>query len=49
MTFATLYGLNRCREMVEMHTEQAKSVIRNAFQETEFLCRLADELAGRKH
>ena len=49
MTFATLYGLDRCRRMVELHTEQAKAVIRSAFHETEFLCRLADELAGRKH
>ena len=49
VTFATLYGLERCRELVEEHTERAKEAIRDVFEETEFLCRLADELAGRKN
>jgi geranylgeranyl pyrophosphate synthase len=47
MTFVDLYGLEGCRELVSRHTEQAKIAVRNAFQETEFLCCLADELAGR--
>lgn len=48
VTFATLYGLEQCRELVNKHTEQAKQAIRGVFSNTEFLCRLADELADRK-
>ena len=47
MTFVDLYGLDGCRELVTRHTEQAKAAIREVFPETGFLCRLADELAGR--
>ena len=49
VTFATLYGLERCRELVESHTEAAKAAISGVFEDTSFLCRLADELAGRKN
>ena len=49
VTFATLYGLDRCRELVERHTEAAKAAISGVFEDTAFLCRLADELAGRKN
>ena len=47
VTFATLYGLEECRRLVKEHTEQAKAAIRGLFSNTEFLCRLADELADR--
>lgn len=48
-TFATLYGLDRCRELVEEHTELAKGSISGAFARPEFLCALADSLAKRKN
>lgn len=48
-TFATLYGLNRCRELVEEHTRLAKRSIAAAFPDAGFLCSLADWLAERKH
>ncbi|MDD6160051.1 MAG: polyprenyl synthetase family protein [Oscillospiraceae bacterium] len=47
-TFATLYGLERCRELVEEHTRRAKEAIRGLFPDTDFLCWLADALAQRK-
>lgn len=49
VTFATLYGLEQCRRLVEEHTERAKAAISDLFEDTAFLCRLADELAGRKN
>ena len=49
VTFATLYGLEQCRELVKKHTEQAKQAIQGVFSNTEFLCRMADELAERKN
>lgn len=49
VTFATLYGLDRCRELVAEHTERAKQAISGLFEDTSFLCRLSDELAGRKN
>ena len=48
-TFVTLYGINKCRELVDEHTKRAKEAINGAFQDTGFLCWLADELAGRNH
>lgn len=47
VTFAVLYGLEKCRELVRRHTERAKQAISGTFENTEFLCWLADELAGR--
>ena len=47
VTFAVLYGLDKCRELVHLHTERAKAAIVGAFEHTDFLCWLADELAGR--
>ncbi len=49
VTFATLYGLDRCRELVLEHTERAKKAISGLFENTEFLCALADELASRRN
>lgn len=48
-TFVTLYGIDKCRELVNEHTKQAKEAIEGVFQDTAFLCWLADELAGRNH
>lgn len=48
-TFAALYGLDRCRELVREHTEKAKAAISGVFADTGFLDWLADDLAGRDH
>ena len=48
-TFATLYGIERCRSLVAEHTEKAKQAISGIFERTVFLDWLADELAGRDH
>ena len=48
-TFATLYGLERCRELVAALTEEAKQSVRETFDCPEFLCALADSLAERKN
>lgn len=48
-TFASLYGLDRCRELVEEHTRLAKQSVSVAFERPEFLCALADCLAKRKN
>lgn len=47
-TYAAQYGLDRCRELVELLTEKAKQSVREAFERPEFLCALADSLATRK-
>ena len=48
-TFASLYGMEKCRELVVEHTELAKRSVRGAFEHSEFLCALADSLAVRKN
>lgn len=48
-TYAALYGLDRCRELVDLLTEKAKESVRGAFERPEFLCALADSLAARKN
>lgn len=48
LTFASLYGLETCNRLVLKHTEQAKQAISGLFDDTGFLCRLADELATRQ-
>ena len=48
-TFASLYGIERCQEIVNEKTEEAKRVITAAFSDSEFFFRLADMLAGRKN
>ena len=42
-----LYGADRCMKMIEKLTEQAKSVLNEAFDDTEFLCELADSMVTR--
>lgn len=48
-TFATLYGPQRCRQLVDEHTQRAKQAVERAFENSGFLCWLADWLAGRSH
>lgn len=48
-TFATLYGLDRCRELVEEHTRLARQSAEAAFERPGFLCSLAQWLAERTH
>lgn len=46
-TYMALMGEKGCRETVERLTEFAKGVLSEAFEDTEFLCSLADALATR--
>ena len=48
-TYAALYGLEKCGELVASLTEKAKESVRGAFESPEFLCALADSLAKRKN
>jgi len=48
-TFVNLFGLERCRELVQINTEEAISVAEEAFENPEFLVWLANELAGRNN
>ena len=48
-TFVTLYGLDKCRELVAVHTRLAKESITGIFRNTEFLCALARSMAVRKN
>lgn len=46
-TFMALYGQNKCEQMIEKLTVRAKDVISDLFDDTDFLCQLADSLAVR--
>lgn len=48
-TYMALMGEKGCRETVERLTEFAKGVLSEAFEDTAFLCALADALATRKN
>ncbi len=48
-TYMALMGEKGCRETVEKLTEFAKGVLSEAFEDTAFLCALADALATRKN
>ena len=48
-TYAVLLGLDGCRRTVEKLTARAKTVLSEAFDDTAFLCELADKLAERKN
>ena len=48
-TFASLYGLEKCAELVAEHTRLAKQSVSGAFDRAEFLCDLADYLAKRRN
>ena len=46
-TFMAIYGAERCAQMIEKLTARAKDVLREAFEDTAFLCDLADSMAFR--
>lgn len=46
-TYVSLLGLERCQELVQSLSEEAKKHLQAAFTETAFLEELADYLAGR--
>ena len=48
-TFVTLYGLDKCAQLVAEHTRLAKRSVSGVFDRPEFLCALADSLAERKN
>ena len=47
-TFVQLYGLDICDKMVHDHTMQALHAL-SAFNDTEFMIDLADQLTNRTH
>lgn len=46
-TYMALYGPEKCQQMIDRLTEFAKTVLADAFDDTVFLCDLADSMAGR--
>ncbi len=48
-TYMALLGEDKCMKMIGKLTEQAKNVLKAAFDDTEFLCDLADSMVTRKN
>lgn len=48
-TFVNLYGIEECRELVKLSTEEAIEIAYDSFVDPEFLIWLANELAGRNN
>ncbi len=48
-TFLTLYGMEKCAEMVANLSQYAKSSVNEAFEDTKQLCSLADGLVTRSN
>lgn len=46
-TYMALYGQNKCMEMVKKLTEAAKIALKDVFEDTDFLCSLADSMVTR--
>ena len=46
-TYMALMGREGCEKTVDKLTESAKNILREAFEDTEFLCGLADSMAQR--
>ena len=46
-TYMALYGAERCMKMIEKLTEVAKAALNEAFDDTVFLCDLADSMVTR--
>ena len=46
-TYMALYGSERCSKMIDTLTDHAKTVLNEAFEDTVFLCNLADSMAVR--
>jgi geranylgeranyl diphosphate synthase type II len=47
-TFVTLYGIERCKLLVEVKSREAINVLQNGFNDTEFLVWLTNELIYRQ-
>ena len=47
-TFVSLYGLEKCAELVAEHTRLAQESIAGMFRDTRFLCTLAQSMAVRR-
>ena len=47
-TFMALYGEEKCAAMIAKLTERAKAVLKTGFDDTDFLCALADSMAVRR-
>lgn len=48
-TYMALIGEDKCMQMIEKLTDQAKNAIAGAFEDTKFLCELADSMVTRKN
>ena len=48
VTFVSLKGMEACEKLVNEKTEAAKEVLRSTFEDTGFLCWLADKLVKRE-
>ena len=48
-TYMALLGKDGCEHMIEKLTNNAKTALRKAFDDTDFLCGLADSLARRRN
>lgn len=48
-TYMTLFGEYKCMQMIEKLTDQAKNAVAGAFEDTKFLCELADSMVTRKN
>lgn len=46
-TYMALYGQEKCTELVKNLTERAKAILRESFDDTAFLCELADSMTAR--
>ena len=46
-TYMALLGEKKCMEMIEKLTQQAKNALEGAFEDTKFLCDLADSMVTR--
>lgn len=46
-TYMALLGKDKCAEMIQRLTSYAKTALKGAFEDTDFLCDLADSLANR--
>lgn len=46
-TYMALLGQDKCADMVLRLTQHAKTALKGAFEDTDFLCDLADSLANR--
>ena len=48
-TYMTMFDEYKCMQMIEKLTDQAKNAVAGAFEDTKFLCELADSMVTRKN